>query len=278
MNESEIVVNWALSFVQAHDAELNDALKRLQKKPRAAAPVHAVRKSLARFKATLEDFGSCLPLPDLYDLVAELHKKSGKIRDADVMLERIEAYFEGAEPDECDEMVSLHAELRSLRKSASKRLRRALQRSERRPRTIKGRVVPIDPELGANEALCRIVTVRSAEAFASSRDFARDKERLHAFRLATKRLRFALDRFALALPQFAGASEYLESLGDELGFAHDLLVLEQLAADRGAHALLARVATDRTAAIERAGMLWIAAIGPRGPLEALIGYAGFGTA
>lgn len=278
MNESEIVVNWALSFVHVHDAELNDSLKRLQKKPRAVVPVHAVRKALARFKATLEDFASCLPLPDLYDLVADLHKKSGKIRDADVMLERIEAYFESAGPAECDEMLALHAELTSERKSASKRLRRALRRRERRARSIKGRVVPIDTELGTNEAVYRIVAVRTAEALASSRDFSRNAERLHAFRLATKRLRFALDRFALALPQFVEGSEYLESLGDELGCAHDLLVLEQLAATRAAHGVLARVATDRAAAIARAGLLWSTAIGRRGPLEALLRYAGFGLA
>lgn len=278
MNESQIAIGWALSFVQAHDADLNEALKRLQKKPRAAAPVHAVRRSLARFKATLEDFGSCLPLPDLYDLVAELHKRSGKIRDADVLLERVEAYFECAEPGECDELVALHGELRSLRKTASKRLRRALRRNDRRPRTIKGRIVPIDTDLGTNEAIYRIVTVRTAETFAASRDFVRDGERLHAFRLATKRLRFALDRFFLALPQFSESSEYLESLGDELGLARDLLLLEQLAADRKMHALIPRVAADRTAAIERARLLWVAAVGARGPLEALIGYAGFGVA
>lgn len=278
MNESEIVVNWAMSFVRSHDAELNDALKRVQKKPRAVAPVHALRRSLARFKATLEDFDSCLPLPDLYDLVAELHKKSGHIRDADVLLERIESYFESAGELECDEMLPLHAELRALRKDACKRLRRALRRNERARRAPGVRIVPIDTERGVDEAAYRIVAVRTAEALASSREFSGDGERLHAFRLAVKRLRFALERFAFSLPQFVEASEYLESLGDELGSAHDLLVLEGLAAQRGASGLLARVAIDRAAAMERAGLLWTSAIAPRGPLGTLIQYAGFGTA
>ena len=276
MNESEVVATWALRFVQAHDADLNDALKRLQKKPGATAPVHAVRKCLARFKATLEDFASCLPLPDLYDLVGELHKKSGRIRDADVMLERIETYFESAGPEECDELLPLHAELRASRKATARSLRRALGRNQRRPRAMKGRVVPIDSELGAAEARYRILAVRTAETLASSSDFA-SGERLHAFRLATKRLRFALERFAVALPQFGTACEYLEAVGDELGTAHDLGALERLAAERGARFVHARAARDRAESIARADALWTHAVMGNGPLVPLIAYAGFGS-
>lgn len=277
MNEPEIVLHWAMSFVRVHDAELNDALKRVQKKPAAVGPIHDLRTSLARFKATLEDFSSFLPLHDLYDLVAELHKKSGKIRDADVLLARVETYFERAGKDECDELLPVHAELRARRKAACKRLRRALGRTKRPAQEFESRIVPIDTDGGTDEATYRIVAVRTAEMLASSQGFAENGERLRAFRLSIKRVRFALERFAISLPQFTDAGDYLESLGDELGNAHDLLMLEDLAVRSGAEALRARASTDCQAASERAALLWRTAIAPRGPLEGLIAYAGFGA-
>ncbi|MDQ6823343.1 MAG: CHAD domain-containing protein [Candidatus Eremiobacteraeota bacterium] len=273
MNEPEIVLDWAMSFVREHDAALNRALKRVQKKPRAVGPIHELRLTLSRYKAALEDFSSCLPLLDLYDLVAELHKKSGKVRNADVLLEHVEAFFERAGEAECDELVKLHAELRSRRKDACKRLRRALRRNKRAPQAPDARIVPIDTHRGTDEATYRIVTVRTAEVLVSSQDFSADGERLHAFRLSIKRLRYALERFAVSLPQFAGAGEYLEALGDELGNAHDLLALEDFAVRHGAE--LARSSADCDAAVERAALLWRTAIAPRGPLAGLIAYVGF---
>ncbi|MDP9111160.1 MAG: CHAD domain-containing protein, partial [Candidatus Eremiobacteraeota bacterium] len=172
-------------------------------------------------------------------------------------------------------LVKLHAELRSRRKKACKRLRRALRRNARAPQSPDARIVPIDTRRGTDEATYRIVTVRTAEVLASSQDFSVNGKRLHAFRLSIKRLRYALDRFALSLPQFADAGEYLESLGDELGDAHDLLLLEDFAVRYGAGLLLERASADCNAAIERAALLWRTAIAPRGQFAELLAYVGF---
>ena len=53
----------------------------------------------------------------------------------------------------------------------------------------------------------------------------RDKQGLHDFRIACKRLRYALERFQTLEPSLEAIAERLRSLQDALGEAHDRDVL-----------------------------------------------------
>lgn len=54
---------------------------------------------------------------------------------------------------------------------------------------------------------------------------ARDRQALHDFRIACKRLRYALERFTNGKPALERAAERLASVQDALGEAHDRDVL-----------------------------------------------------
>jgi CHAD domain-containing protein len=72
----------------------------------------------------------------------------------------------------------------------------------------------------------RVVRTRWREARALSSGLeGRDTVRLHQFRIAVKRLRYALDRFAEDDPSLPDGAEQLAQLQDALGEAHDRDVL-----------------------------------------------------
>lgn len=72
----------------------------------------------------------------------------------------------------------------------------------------------------------RIVAVRLAEARALAGQLQhRQSAGLHAFRIACKRLRYALERFESLDPSFEKAAIRLAQVQDELGETHDRDVL-----------------------------------------------------
>jgi CHAD domain-containing protein len=62
--------------------------------------------------------------------------------------------------------------------------------------------------------------LREARSLASGLE-RRDRQGLHDFRIACKRLRYALERFQAFGPSFEVAAAKLAALQDELGAAHD---------------------------------------------------------
>ena len=76
------------------------------------------------------------------------------------------------------------------------------------------------------ELVDRIVQARLGEARALTIGLERrDKQGLHDFRIAGKRLRYALERFQALEPSLEAAAERLALLQDALGEAHDRDVL-----------------------------------------------------
>jgi CHAD domain-containing protein len=136
------------------------------------------------------------------------------------------------------------------------------------------RIEPADPAI---DALRRSLGVRFAEMLESARDLAsqNDDARLHALRLAGKRLRYLLESGHRNRPELGAATERLAQLVGALGDVHDCALLIELArADGGS--LLARIAADRAKHLLRARALWIDAFVEAGPFSGLIAFTGFG--
>jgi CHAD domain-containing protein len=127
----------------------------------------------------------------------------------------------------------------------------------------------------AAQAERHVVAVRFAECLQrqSALD-ADDDEQIHAFRLACKRLRFALERLE-SQPQLQQTAAAIAALTDELGFAHDCARLAQLAEECGALLVAARARRDRARYVARARRLWRSAFRTRGDFAPLAEYAGF---
>jgi len=86
--------------------------------------------------------------------------------------------------------------------------------------------VDLDGVTEVNELIDRIVRMRVREAHGLAGALgSRDMQSLHDFRIACKRLRYALERFGSIAPDLAQAAVRLACLQDALGEAHDRDVL-----------------------------------------------------
>lgn len=85
--------------------------------------------------------------------------------------------------------------------------------------------------------------------------FTNDDKAIHAFRLACKRFRFAIERFEVEA--LAPAAEALAKITDELGASHDCAVLEKRARKLGADAVAWRALVDRSGHLKRGRALWL---------------------
>lgn len=120
-----------------------------------------------------------------------------------------------------------------------------------------------------------VVRVRFAEVLQRQAALDGDDETLHAFRLACKRLRFALERMQEQTPEIRDAQKLVAQLTDELGEAHDCARLQELAREHAAPLTAARAQRDRNRHVERAKRLWRHAFRSAGEFTALAQYAGF---
>ncbi|MBV9332931.1 MAG: CHAD domain-containing protein [Candidatus Eremiobacteraeota bacterium] len=83
----------------------------------------------------------------------------------------------------------------------------------------------------------------------------RDKQSLHDFRIACKRLRYALERFQGLEPSLEQIAERLALLQDALGEAHDRDVLLTILPPT-MPATERRLQSERSELVERAAALW----------------------
>jgi CHAD domain-containing protein len=106
------------------------------------------------------------------------------------------------------------------------------------------------------EIVKRVVQTRLREAqrLATALE-QRNKQHLHDFRIACKRLRYALERFASVEPSLESVAERLAMVQDALGEAHDRdVLLTILPPEMGE--TQRRLQRDREACIDRATGLW----------------------
>lgn len=126
------------------------------------------------------------------------------------------------------------------------------------------------------QAQRHVVRVRFAECL--QRQHALDDgddERVHAFRLACKRLRFALERMEPMAPELERAASLLSVLTGELGDAHDCARLAEYALEHGAPLVAERARRDRARYLSRARRLLRHAFRANGEFAPLASYAGF---
>ena len=139
---------------------------------------------------------------------------------------------------------------------------------------MKARRIDLDESVGVDDAMRRIAIVRFCEVLSLALALRDARERpLHDFRIACKRLRYALERFAPREPSLREAAVRLSQIQDTLGEAHDRDVLLTLL-DEQLRATAARIRSDRKACIERARALWHDAFAPFGPFEGLVHFTG----
>lgn len=96
--------------------------------------------------------------------------------------------------------------------------------------------------------------LREARALASGLE-RRDKQGLHDFRIACKRLRYALERFQTVEPSLEEIAERLATLQDALGEAHDRDVLLQILPPTMPETER-RLQRERTELVDRGAALW----------------------
>ena len=85
--------------------------------------------------------------------------------------------------------------------------------------------------------------------------FTGDDDAIHEFRLACKRLRFAIERFEV--PQQQPLAKSLSQITDELGSAHDTVVLAKRARKLNAGVVAWRTLRDRSRYMKNARELWL---------------------
>lgn len=107
-----------------------------------------------------------------------------------------------------------------------------------------------------HEVVERIVNTRLEEASALAGGLeTRERQALHDFRIACKRLRYALERFRELVPASEPIADRLAQLQDALGEAHDRdVLLPILPPSMGATER--RLKSDREACVNRAVAHW----------------------
>ena len=118
---------WAQAVIHRQIESAGCALREYCAKPKSAKRLHAARKELARLRASLEDLAGLAGVaPEFLERVHELHRRAGKVRDADVLLGRIAEYEERAWDDERKELEDLADALRSRRQRQRGKLERVI--------------------------------------------------------------------------------------------------------------------------------------------------------
>src|SRR5271163_4652915 len=197
--------------------------------------VHDVRKTLKEARAIARLFLHCVGEPGRVTIaaLAATRRQIGRARDLDVMAHRLKRLAAPAEVSE-----SLMAAIESERQAA-RRARRGLSASAPRARlnAIVRRVDGWDlSAVGTEEIIAAVArTYRQAQRRGRLAFDSDDPVALHAFRARVVDLRYQLALLSCAWPEALNAqAEGLDELREALGDHHDLHVLAEFAAERGA--------------------------------------------
>ncbi|HZZ64754.1 MAG TPA: CHAD domain-containing protein [Candidatus Baltobacteraceae bacterium] len=128
MIETHTLEVWAREAISQETQKALAALRAYCAKPRSAKRLHQARKALARLRAALQDLNELAGSPPAFrERIDELHRRAGKVRDADVQIQRIDVYLEDADREATLELCMLRDALRERRAGARRKLRRALR-------------------------------------------------------------------------------------------------------------------------------------------------------
>ncbi len=127
MVETPSLAAWAQAVIGLRITSATRSLDSYCRKPRSAKRLHHARKELARLRAALEDLAAPAGATrEFIDCIDELHARAGKVRDADVLLARLDEYCETAAADEKRQLHTIRAALRKRRKRARRKFERTL--------------------------------------------------------------------------------------------------------------------------------------------------------
>lgn len=122
------MIEWAQQLIGRHVDAAGEAITAFCKKPSSAKRLHQTRRRLARLRAVLDDFAAAAGVSDAFsERIRILHRRAGKVRDADVLLERVESYCQDAAGEERGQLTHLRKMLRKRARKMRRRLTRELQ-------------------------------------------------------------------------------------------------------------------------------------------------------
>lgn len=123
------LTQWAQASIGQHVDAAGEAITAFCAKPASAKRLHRTRKRLARLRAALDDLAVLAGVTGTFsERIRRVHKRAGKVRDADVLLQRVETYREDAVGSERDELDRLCNLLRKRAKRMRRKLTQELQR------------------------------------------------------------------------------------------------------------------------------------------------------
>lgn len=122
------MIEWAQQMIGRHVDATGEAITAFCKKPSSAKRLHQTRKRLARLRAVLDDFAAIAGVSDTFSQrIQRLHRRAGKVRDADVLLQRVQEYCDLAGGQEREQLARLRKMLRKRAKKMRRKLKRELQ-------------------------------------------------------------------------------------------------------------------------------------------------------
>lgn len=123
------LVEWAQGVIGKHVDAAGAAITKFCAKPRSVKRLHSTRKQLARLRAALDDLALLAGVArEFSDRIKRIHRRAGKVRDADVLLARVEEYEKDAFGEELEQLRFVRKALRKRAKRMRRKLTRELQR------------------------------------------------------------------------------------------------------------------------------------------------------
>lgn len=229
-----------------------------RKSPDADA-VHDLRVAIRRFSQALGVFKSCIAGKDTRKIRRRMKKlmlAAGAVRDCDVALKFL-SKSRGAEA------VSLRSKFQTQRKDGERTLAAALKRRMERKSSLKWRTA-LEAALAANAAAGKVTvedTARKtlpgmAKDFLERGDAASQPkaspEKLHAFRIESKKFRYSLELFAPFYgPELSAWIDSIKRIQTLLGDINDCETVGQMIADqKGGGAMAGRLKKKQRRKVE----------------------------
>lgn len=129
MDTRENLAQWAQAVIGTYVDAASTAITGFCAKPKSTKRLHRTRKRLARLRAVLDDLAGIAGVTDAFsERIRRVHRRAGKVRDADVLLQRVQSYRDDATGEELEQLSHLRRILRKRAKRMRRKLVRELQR------------------------------------------------------------------------------------------------------------------------------------------------------
>jgi len=227
--------------------------------------VHDLRVSIRRFTQALGVFKACFPGKETRKIrrrTKKLMLLAGTVRNYDIALKMLSK-------SRSAEAANFRRKLQTLRKDSGRVLIGALKRRMDRKSSLKWRTALESALVDGNTAECRItvedtacrILPRMAEDFFERGNAASEgrvaAEKLHAFRIASKKFRYTLELFApLYGPPLNAWLESIKRIQTLLGDINDCVTVAQMLADHKVNAMTGWLKKRERKKVEEFSACW----------------------